>query len=94
MAARLVSLLLLTLLGMLHAQLWLGRGSVPKVAQMREQLATVQAQNQQAEWRNRQLSNEVRDLREGLEIIEEKARTELGMVKPNEILVQIAQGGR
>jgi cell division protein FtsB len=67
---------------------------VPKVAQMREQLATVQAQNQQAEWRNRQLSNEVRDLREGLEIIEEKARTELGMVKPNEILVQIAQGGR
>jgi cell division protein FtsB len=94
MAARPVSLLLLALLGMLHAQLWLGRGSVPKVAQMREQLATVQAQNQQAEWRNRQLSNEVRDLREGLEIIEEKARTELGMVKPNEILVQIAQGRR
>ena len=94
MAARLVSLLLLALLGMLHAQLWLGRGSVPKVAQMREQLAAVQGQNQQAEWRNQQLANEVRDLREGLEIIEEKARTELGMVKPNEILVQIAQGRR
>ena len=77
MAARLVSALLLALLGMLHAQLWLGRGSVPKVAQMREQLA-----------------NEVRDLKEGLEIIEEKARMELGMVKPNEILVQIAQGSR
>jgi cell division protein FtsB len=94
MAARLVSLLLLALLGILHAQLWLGRGSVPRVAEMREQLATVQTQNQQAEWRNRQLANEVRDLREGLEIIEEKARTELGMVKPNEILVQIAQGVR
>jgi cell division protein FtsB len=67
---------------------------VPKVAQMREQLAAVQGQNQQAEWRNQQLANEVRDLREGLEIIEEKARMELGMVKPNEILVQIAQGGR
>jgi cell division protein FtsB len=94
MAARLVSVLLLALLGMLHAQLWLGRGSVPKVAQMREQLAAVQTQNQQAEWRNQQLANEVRDLREGLDIIEEKARMELGMVKPNEILVQIAQGSR
>ena len=94
MAARLVSLLLLALLGMLHAQLWLGRGSVPKVAQMREQLASVQSQNQKAEWRNEQLANEVRDLKEGLEIIEEKARMELGMVKPNEILVQIAQGSR
>lgn len=94
MAARLVSVLLLALLGMLHAQLWLGRGSVPKVAQMREQLASVQEQNQKAEWRNEQLANEVRDLKEGLEIIEEKARMELGMVKPNEILVQIAQGSR
>ena len=94
MAARLVSVLLLALLGMLHAQLWLGRGSVPKVAQMREQLASVQSQNQKAEWRNEQLANEVRDLKEGLEIIEEKARMELGMVKPNEILVQIAQGSR
>jgi cell division protein FtsB len=93
-AARLVSVLLLALLGMLHAQLWLGRGSVPKVAHMREQLATVQASNEQAQWRNQQLANEVRDLREGLDIIEEKARMELGMVKPNEILVQIAQGNR
>lgn len=94
MAARLVSVLLLALLGMLHAQLWLGRGSVPKVAAMREQLASTQAQNQKAVWQNAHLTNEVRDLKEGLEIIEEKARMELGMVKPNEILVQIAQAKR
>lgn len=94
MAARLVTVLLLALLGWLHAQLWLGRGSVTKVAQMREELAQVQVQNQQALWRNQQLTNEVRDLKEGLEIIEEKARMELGMVKPNEIFVQIAQGKR
>lgn len=91
MAARLVTVLLLALLGWLHAQLWLGRGSVTKVAQMREELAQVQAQNQQAQWRNQQLTNEVRDLKEGLEIIEEKARMELGMVKPNEIFVQLAR---
>ena len=94
MASRLVTVLLLALLGMLHAQLWLGRGSLPKVAAMREQLAAVQQQNQEAVWQNAQLANEVRDLREGLEIIEERARMELGMVKPNEILVQIAQGRR
>jgi cell division protein FtsB len=92
MAARLVSVLLLALLGVVHAQLWLGRGSVPKVAQMRSQLAEANARNQQAQWRNEQLVNEVRDLQEGLEIVEEKARMELGMVKPNEVFVQVVQG--
>ena len=48
-------------------------------------------QNQQALMLNRQLAAEVRDLKEGLEMVEEKARMELGMVKPNEILVQIAK---
>ena len=38
-----------------------------------------------------QLSAEVRDLKEGLEMVEEKARLELGMVKPNEIYVQFAK---
>jgi cell division protein FtsB len=59
---------------------------------MRTQLAEAAAQNQQAQWRNDQLANEVRDLQEGLEIIEEKARMELGMVKPNEVFVQVVKG--
>ena len=87
-------MLLLALLGWLHSQLWLGRGSVPQVAQMRQDLSQLQTQNQQAQWRNDQLANEVRDLTEGLEIIEEKARTDLGMVKPNELFVQITPGKR
>ena len=91
MAARLVTLLLLALLVLVHAQLWLGRGSVTQVAQMKQELARQQAANQQAQWRNDQLVNEIRDLREGLEIIEEKARTELGMVKPNELFVQVVR---
>ncbi len=94
MAARLVTVLLLALLGWLQAQLWLGRGSVAKVDQMKRELAEVQTRNQQATARNQQLTHEVRDLKEGLAIIEEKARMELGMVKPNELLVQIAQGKR
>ncbi len=94
MPARLVFVLLLTLLGWLQAQLWLGRGSVLQVRAMRADLLQSTERNQQARWRNEQLTNEVRDLKEGLEIIEEKARLELGMVKPNELLVQIAQGKR
>ena len=42
-------------------------------------------------WKAPKLASEVRDLKEGLEMVEEKARSELGMVKPNEILVQIAK---
>jgi cell division protein FtsB len=50
-----------------------------------------QALNDQARLHNDQLGAEVRDLREGLEMVEERARAELGMVKPDEILVQVAR---
>ena len=89
MNARFVAVLLLTLLGVLHAQLWWGRGSVPQVHQLREDLILQNQANAEAQRRNEQLANEVRDLREGLDMVEEMARHELGMVKPNEIFVQI-----
>jgi len=88
---RAVPLALLALLVIVHAQLWFGRGSVPSVAHMVEQLAAQNQQNQQAMLANNRLAAEVRDLKEGLEMVEEKARLELGMVKPNEIYVQIAK---
>ena len=81
--------LLIALLVIFQLQLWLGRGSVPNVRQMERDLSEQLARNQQAKSRNEQLQAEVRDLKEGLEIVEEKARTELGMVKPNEIFVQV-----
>ena len=76
---------------MLQAQLWLGRGSVGDVAQMRQKLDEQKSRNAVAAQANAQLAAEVRDLHEGLEMVEEKARGELGMVKPNEILVQIVK---
>ena len=91
MGARLVSVLLVTLLVVLHAQLWFGRGSVGDVGEMRRKLQQQQADNAQAQQANERLAAEVRDLKEGLEMVEEKARLELGMVKPNEIYVQIAK---
>jgi cell division protein FtsB len=88
---RVVPVALLALLVALHAQLWLGRGSVPNVALMTEQLNAQNQKNQSALLVNNQLAAEVRDLKEGLEMVEEKARMELGMVKSNEIYVQIAK---
>lgn len=90
MANRLVPTLLLGLLLVLHAQLWFGRGSVPKVAAMKQELAALERANHDAQLRNDQVASEVRDLQDGLDMVEELARQDLGMVKPNEIFVQIA----
>jgi cell division protein FtsB len=90
-ASRLIPVLLLALLMVVQAQLWIGRGSVPQVSRMQEDLATQLRHNAEAQQRNDQIASEVRDLREGQAMVEELARQELGMVKPNEIFVQIAQ---
>ena len=87
---RLVTLALLALLAVVHAQLWFGKGSVPRVMELQAKLDAQRASNDSARARNEQLNAEVSDLKEGLEMVEEKARFELGMVKPNEILVQVS----
>jgi cell division protein FtsB len=89
MDGRFVAALLIGLLAVVQAQLWLGRGSVGDVARMRDKLDEQKARNTAAQQANDQLAAEVRDLQEGLETVEEKARAELGMVRPNEILVHI-----
>ena len=91
MDSRAVAVLLIGLLVVVQAQLWLGRGSVGDVAQMQRKLDEQKANNVLAQQANERLAAEVRDLREGLETVEEKARGELGMVKPNEIYVQIVK---
>ena len=90
MGKRLVTGLLLALLLVLQAQIWFGRGSVPNVRQMQLRLDDMSRQNLQAQGENERLATEVRDLKEGLDMVEEKARSELGMVKPNEIFVQFS----
>ena len=82
------SRVLLALLAALQAQLWLGRGSIPRVAAMQNQLNTQKTANAQANEANERLASEVHDLKEGLDMVEEKARSELGMVKQGEIYVQ------
>lgn len=91
MGSRVVPALLIALLVIVHAQLWIGRGSLPSVNGMQRRLSEQALRNAQAQADNERLAAEVKDLREGLEMVEEKARQELGMVKPNEIFVQIAR---
>ena len=91
MGSRAVPAILLTLLVIIHAQLWFGRGSVSKVAALSAELAAQKEKNAQAQQVNDRLAAEVQDLQDGLDMVEEKARLELGMVKPNEIYVQITK---
>lgn len=90
MGNRLVPAILLVLLAVIHVQLWSGRGSVPRVAQMRQDLAAQNTRNEQAQQANERLAAEVSDLKEGQEMVEERARYELGMLKPNEIYVHVS----
>jgi cell division protein FtsB len=88
LVSRIIPVILLALLAALHAQLWLGRGSLPRVNAMQRQIDVQKAANDQARQANERLASEVHDLKEGLDMVEEKARSELGMVKPNEVYVQ------
>jgi len=86
-----VPLILLTLLVIFQLQLWFGRGSIPDVWRLRQQYQTQLALNTKAELKLERMRAELRDLRDGMEMVEERARSEIGMVKPNEIFVQIAK---
>ena len=91
MGRRIVPAALLCLLVIVQGQLWFGRGSVRSVSKLQSELDEQKQKNAQAALANDRLSAEIHDLKEGLEIVEEKARSELGMVKNNEIFVQIAK---
>ena len=88
---RLVTIALLVLIGWVQAELWVGKSGMAHVMHLRGQLKALQATNDVAKQHNDQLQAEVSDLKEGLEMVEEKARGELGMVKPNELFVQLTR---
>jgi cell division protein FtsB len=89
---RLVTIALLVLVGWVQAELWVGKSGMAHVMQLRGELEKLQAANDAAKQHNDQLQAEVSDLKEGLEMVEEKARYELGMTKPDELLVVLTPG--
>ena len=91
---RFVTLALVALLALVHVELWFGKGGVPRMIDLQSRLDAQKSTNEQAKRRNEQLAAEVSDLKEGLEMVEEKARFELGMIKPDEIYVQLSPARR
>ncbi len=92
--SRIVFFLLLALLLIFQGQLWFGRGSLRENAQMQHKLNGINKNAERLQAENAQLKAEVDDLKDPtgkLEMVEEKARMELGMIKPGEIYVQIAK---
>ena len=88
---RWVTVVLAALLLLVQADLWFGKSSLPHVMRLQSELDVQAERNEAAKDRNQRVAAEVGDLREGLEMVEEKARSELGMVKPDEILVQVTR---
>ncbi|MCL2644842.1 MAG: cell division protein FtsB [Betaproteobacteria bacterium] len=83
--------LLLVLVVALQYPLWLGRGGWLRVWEIDKHLQEQRVHNQHLEQRNAQLDAEVSDLKSGTDAIEERARYDLGLVRPGEIFVQVPQ---
>jgi len=81
--------LLVVLLVLLQYRLWVGDGSLAEVWSLYQQVEAQRAENQRLLERNQALEAEVKDLKQGLDAIEERAREELGMIKKGESFYQI-----
>ncbi|HWT70564.1 MAG TPA: cell division protein FtsB [Oxalicibacterium sp.] len=86
---RLIILCLAALVVLIQYPLWLGKGGWLRVWDMEQQVVAAQKKNDELRARNAKLGSEVQDLKEGTGAIEERARYELGMIKENEIFVQV-----
>jgi len=90
---RAVTYILLALILLLQYPLWLGKGSWLKVWDVNRQLEAQKSVNEQTRQRNAVLDAEVRDLKRGTEALEERARSELGMVRQGEVFFQVIGEG-
>lgn len=79
------------LLVLLQYQLWLGEGGLAKKFTLEREVVEQQQKNEQLQQRNQTLISEVVDLKEGLESIEERARTDLGMIKEGETFYMVVE---
>ncbi len=75
----------------LQYRLWVGEGSLAQANELTRQIAEQQGENERLLERNRILEAEVLELKKGMETVEERARHELGMVKEDETLYQLAE---
>lgn len=86
---KIAAYVLIAILVLLQYPLWFGDGGVIAVWQLKREIAAQQKENEQLRERNRALEAQVNDLKQGLEVIEGRARSELGMVKKGETFYQV-----
>jgi len=86
---RMVPLVVIAMLIAIQFPLWLGKGGWMHVRDLEQQVAAQNRSNAALEARNERLGAEVKDLKEGADAVEERARYELGMLKEGEVFVQI-----
>jgi cell division protein FtsB len=84
-----LALALIVLIGLIQYPLWMGKGSWFRVWEVDQQIRAQREANRQLQARNSALEAEVRDLKAGVEAIEERARAELGMTRQDEIFFQV-----
>ncbi len=89
---RVLLAILLLILILLQLKMWFGEGGFSDVRRLEQRVEEQAEENAVLEQRNRKLQAEVEDLRQGLGAVEERARSELGLIKENEEFYQVVPG--
>jgi cell division protein FtsB len=84
--------ILVIVLVLLQLKMWFGEGGFRDVRRLEQRVEEQALENEMLAQRNRELQAEVEDLRQGLEAVEERARSELGLIKENEEFYQVVPG--
>lgn len=88
---KIIALVLLFLLIWLQYKIWLQDGGIPEIVQLQQEVEQVKTEVQKLSERNLSLDAEVTDLKKGLDAIEERARSEMGMIKQGEVYYQVIE---
>jgi cell division protein FtsB len=91
---KVLSVALVALIVLIQYPLWFGKGSWMRVWDVDRQIKTQRDTNAKLQTRNVVLEAEVRDLKQGFEAVEERARSELGMIKQDEVFFQVLERGQ
>ena len=91
---RFAAVFLLVCLAVVHAELWFGKGGWLQAWEAERALEAQRALNTRLEARNVALEADVKDLKTGFDAVEERARVELGLVKPGEVFVQVPRSNK
>jgi cell division protein FtsB len=84
-----VALVLVVILGSLQYRIWFGESSFREISEQREKADNIRKENKELEIRNQKIMAEIKDLRDGKDAIEERARYQLGMIKEGEVFIRI-----